>query len=344
MTLDAGKPETKLSKGRQNIINAAFVVIPIICVVTGLLLLSRLLQQPGWVEDPDEPPDRVEKSFQGSSDDLLQTVIVPTLDTPIPQRKSAIWCSSFQIGWNHIKKDVAKGPVRIKNAEDVAELLNRAEQSEDDLEPGMFYSAAGWANDGIADKIRKEMAEKFPDVFVRNYYLPPTGGLAYAYLRAGVKYKHSFFDNDKRFVFIDSSGKKTSVRSFGIREEDKYKDGQRESFRGQVEILFGSASSNQFAIDLCKESVPNQVVLARVPRGKTLAATVSDVVTRIPADRTDPRAHRLDDEDTLLVPIMYWRIEHHFHELEGPDKTLLNPSLEGFFLNQALQTLEFKLD
>jgi hypothetical protein len=35
-------------------------------------------------------------SFDGRSDALQKTVVVPTLDTPIPKGKSVIWCASFQ--------------------------------------------------------------------------------------------------------------------------------------------------------------------------------------------------------------------------------------------------------
>lgn len=37
------------------------------------------------------------KPFEGDSSELQHTIIVPTLDTPIPEGKSAIWCGSFQL-------------------------------------------------------------------------------------------------------------------------------------------------------------------------------------------------------------------------------------------------------
>src|SRR5262245_8297100 len=43
--------------------------------------------------------------FDGNSDRLQQTIIVPTLDSPIPDGKSAIWCVSFQLAWNRLKED-----------------------------------------------------------------------------------------------------------------------------------------------------------------------------------------------------------------------------------------------
>jgi hypothetical protein len=52
----------------------------------------------------------------------------------------------------------------------------------------------------------------------------------------------------------------------------------------------------------------------------------------------------LHEEDTLLVPVMHWRIDHHFSELEGVDRTLEHAGLEAMYLGTALQTIEFKMD
>ena len=41
---------------------------------------------------------------------------------------------------------------------------------------------------------------------------------------------------------------------------------------------------------------------------------------------------------------MFFRIGHRFGELEGTDKGLLNPTLEGHFLSAALQSIDFRMD
>src|SRR5947207_596244 len=84
---------------------------------------------------PYDPP---QNSFDGSSERLAQTIVVPTLDTPLLEGKSALWCSSFQLAWNRLKTDIAQGPIQLRNAEPVAGRLNRAEQSEADLDSQDF--------------------------------------------------------------------------------------------------------------------------------------------------------------------------------------------------------------
>src|SRR5262249_6816697 len=103
-------------------------------------------------------------SFDGASDQLKQTAIVPTLDSPIPDGKSAAWCDSFQLAWNRLKDDVAKGPIQLANAQSIADRLNRADQSEKDVDRDAVYAAAGLAKDGIVERIQADMARQFPNV------------------------------------------------------------------------------------------------------------------------------------------------------------------------------------
>ena len=95
---------------------------------------------------PYQPPPL---AYEGDSNGLERTVIVPTLDTPVPASKNVIWCSSFQLAWNHLKDDVVKAPVQVANAQVIAERLNRAPQSEADLPEGSYYATAGSVDDGI---------------------------------------------------------------------------------------------------------------------------------------------------------------------------------------------------
>ena len=98
----------------------------------------------------------------------------------------------------------------------------------------------------------------------------------------------------------------------------------------------------EFAVDLCRETQPYQIVAACVKRKATLAATLADLEAKIKHSAV-PANYSLD-EDELLVPNMSWRIAHHFHELEGADKIIENGSVAGLYLATAFQEIEFKLN
>ncbi len=324
-----------------------YLVLVLVCLlVVGLVsrfvswpsVLRKFVSSPSELAKPaipEEPP--MARAFEGDSKQLQSTVVLPTLGSPIPDGKSVIWCLSFQIAWNQIK-DFVHGPVRVRNAEAVAERLNDAPESADDIDSDAYYAAAGLMKDRIDREIRKEMAARFPDHPVPAFDVPLDGFISYAYLQTGIKYTFSFFQNDEGFLFIDSAGKRTPVQSFGIRKKDEFKGIQGDSFRSQVKVLWEAADRKSFAVDLCKTSKPNQIVLALLERRPTLAEMLAYLEEKIQRDITS----HLEDEDVLLVPNMSWSMDHYFRELEG--KQLLNPNFTGMRIGAARQTVEFRLD
>lgn len=283
--------------------------------------------------------------FDGRSGQLQNSVIVPTLDTPMPEGKSVIWCSSFQIAWNKLKSDLAGEPVQIENSQDVADRLNAAPQSEADLPTGSYYAAAGRSRD-LAERVRKDMARQFPRA--RPTALPSEGDVLsiFAYLQTGVRFEKPYPDLEKGFKFRGRS----TVEGFGF---EYVHEGAYQAVRDQAAVLFtagtGDAGSRfggatEYAVDLCKNSRPNQIVLAVVKPESTLQATLTRLVDKIADPRNKQQHQGIGKMETLRVPNMHWRIEHRFTELEGPDKPARNAALQGLYIDQAVQVIHFKLD
>ena len=85
-------------------------------------------------------------------------------------------------------------------------------------------------------------------------------------------------------------------------------------------------------------------MLASVARMPTLSEILSDLDKKSADYLSKEHRFRFKHGDVLLVPNMHWRIEHHFKEIEGNDKLLLNPSMKGTWIDQAIQIMELKLD
>jgi len=292
------------------------------------------------------------ETFSGSSDSLKQTNIVPMLDRPCPKNKNVIWCSSFQLAWNQMKDDVIGEPIQVVGAEDLATRLNSAEQSTSDLESSSFYVAAGRINQGIIGRIQKDMAAKFPSHSVPDFndfaYIPD-GILAYSYLTANVPFKYPFRQVRDEFIFTDSNGVETNVDAFGAWGLlQRYK-----KMREQVEIMYFREDYNEpdldlqmkeFAIDLCKHSRPYQVVAAVVEPKGSLAQTLDYIHYQIGDFKKNSRYRKitqLDDVDVLIVPEMFWEIDHRFVELIGKIVANANPPMP---ILEAKQSIKFKLD
>jgi hypothetical protein len=295
--------------------------------------LRRAPSEPGQSFDVPNAP-----SFVGPSDRLQQTAVIPTLETPLPAGKSAVWCATLALAWQQMEKVLQNGPVVLEGAEEVSRALGGLPDV--GLVPQDHYVTAGLVRDGILDRIRREVRARFPGATIRE--LPPVRPdhlLAYAYLQASVRYEFAFRDSDKPLPFKDSQGRVTPVKAFGIRKKDE--DQGKPTFRGQVRILF--RQGDEFAVDLSKNTRPYQVIVARMGRKASLRATLADLEERIARATRKKLDPDLGDGAILQVPNMNWRIEHRFRDLEG--KALHNPALPpSSFLDWALQLAEFKLD
>ena len=136
----------------------------------------------------------------------------------------------------------------------------------------------------------------------------------------------------------------SKVQSFGIREEDDYAYMQ---LRNQVDVIYMSHDKNhrliEFAVDLDRNSEPNQIVVAMIEPGGSLAETLSSLDKKIASyknDRGEPSEFGI--RDVLLVPDMCWQLTHHFSELEG--KAFDNKNLSGQRMDVAQQDIMFRLD
>ncbi|OHB82517.1 MAG: hypothetical protein A2Z38_09250 [Planctomycetes bacterium RBG_19FT_COMBO_48_8] len=159
-------------------------------------------------------------------------------------------------------------------------------------------------------------------------------------------FKYSFYTNNREFTFQDSKGTRTDVTSFSDRTE--VRDSNYEKIREQVEILYyrygQQGSADEFAVYLCKYTEPYQVVLARMPRGDTLDATLNEAQKYISDFKRDSDyevLRKLRPIDSLIAPDILYKLTHHFKDLEW--KNLKNPKWQDYFIFEARQMVHFSL-
>ncbi len=297
---------------------------------------SVLVHDPVYqVKAPAEAPNVDSKS-------LKQTAVVATLDCPLPEHKNAIWCSTFQMAWDKLKRDIIGEPIQIPAAQELVDRLNRSEFPTGSIEEKSCYVAAGFVKNGIIEQVQKEMARRFPServpTFDEEYRTLLNVILAYAYLNVAVEFEQPYCACPGAFEFRDSMGGRTSVVAFRAQAYD----------RVQVEILyhdFGqSPDTAQFVVDLSKRTQPYQVVLARVSQCKTLREAAKAVQEKIAEFATRPNYNaqcKLQPIDTLTVPDVLYKLTHHFEELL--DKDLRNEKWPLYYISEAMQKIDFAL-
>ena len=281
--------------------------------------------------------------FEGSSEDLASTRVVPTLDTAIEKGHNAVWCASFLSAWKVVEEDVLGEPPSVEGDPQIALALNRAPDPRPHIPEESLYVAAGFSDEGIIEKIRREMASKFPSRELPSFSgLVPNSLVAYAYLEASVKFSIPYLQGSDPLYFTDSSGESTAVNSFGIPPKNL---AASRKLHKQPAVLFRTgrprSRSAEFAIDLDSTSEPHQVIVAIVEPKATMAEMIGSVEEKI-AEAEITRPRELGISDVLLVPEMAWRLSHRFQELEG--KVFTNSKLNHQPIAQAVQDIEFRLD
>jgi hypothetical protein len=280
------------------------------------------------------------------------TEVVASLEAPIPKGKNAVWCASFLASWKTLAEQMANEPLALKGSGGLVTLLNSTPDPRPAIPKAALCVASGWKQQGIVEQIQKELAQKFPSKELPTFSEAARDSfIAYSYLEASVKFSLPYFQNRQPLEFTDSAGRKNPILSFGIRAEDDYAYAK---LRAQPRILFRKGKEYEgnleFAIDLCPDSKPSQIVIARIKREPTLAEAVARVeresleMEKLGHRNPDYTEHlrRIGPNDTLLVPNLFWKLSNHFSELEG--KTFANTKLKGQRLDVAQQDILFRLD
>ena len=316
-------------------------------LLLGIALITCLIAGRSLAEPAPIAARRAPQSFSGDSTALKETVIVPTLDTPMPAGKNVIWCASFQIAWNHLKDDIIKAPIILTDYQMVADRLNCKATADTDLPPNSYDALAGFVRRGIIDRIRQEMIDRFPGVALPDF--PGTTDINsfvnYAFLRVNTHFPIAFSENTQKFVFTDSHGHGTPVTSFGIcgeKDEGKLRAGVNFLYYQADNILYDTAT-DEFAIDLCKDT-PIQIILAHIKPAASLAKTLEQLEKKIASPYGE--GYKLRGITTyhslVIVPVLSWTISHHYQNLLN--NPLLNHEFSGCRIADARQDIQFKLN
>ena len=346
------KSETDPSSRNLRYLVVSVFVMAIVYVVLTLLPVSLPL-----------PKSTPALAFKGSSSEAKHTCVVPTLDTPLEADKNAVWCASFQTAWDALRRDKLEGaPVQLTASQTIADRLNKA-QLKPEVLPQDHYAVAGCVSEDFLARIKQETTRRFPDVpFSLTDFenLPDDANLlAYAFLRAYVSFCLPYKREKAGMLFEGDNGQSKQVGAFGIREKDEF---SRYELREQIQVLYTDDAGprpEEYALDISL-GTDTQLLLARVPRGDTLQSTLDYLrgemekaaqqqdADYIPGETAEFPSYPADPEfgpsDVVLVPEMSWEIDHHFTELEGVDKVLLNPIDCGGWLGEARQVISFTLD
>lgn len=293
-------------------------------------------------------------SFDGPSDKLERTVVLATLDEPIPEGKNAIWCASFEVAWKELM-DFAGESIALEGDPPLAKALNDAPDRRSAIPVDSLYTFAGLAPPGTVETMRSQITEKFPDASLSILPELSEGGvIAYAYLQAEVPFAIPYFQHDEPLGFNEADGSTVNITSFGIRKKDSDAFARLREQAWIIPIVEAPEDPEhahdprpaiEYALDLDVTSHPNQLVIAKTAHEETLQLGFEKVEAKIRKAEARPPfdayLFHLGVYDTVFVPDIVVNIAKHFSELEG--RMPSNAKLENLPLILAMEAIRFRL-
>lgn len=284
--------------------------------------------------------------MQVISSQLQQTEIVPSLDSALQPGRNLVYSATFQIIWNQLSDEIIKSPIQLNQDLQIVRALNKRFFESGDISTDYYLAMAGFGWDGIVEKIKRGLFEKFqrePGFDLR--VLSSNDILIYAYLEKSIPFDKKFDVFDEPLLFSDN----VLVESFGIFKGDAAAD--------QVQIL-DYFSDDDFVLKFSspmfqqwegkrkgteyQPPITDEIILAKVAPKSTLLETIEYVMARI--QTSEHRKSMLDSNvpEILQVPKIDFDILRQYSEIEG--FSFANPNFQDYRISQALQATKFRFD
>jgi hypothetical protein len=304
-------------------------------VIGVLLILSTDWEQPVAFASHDDVFSN-DELLAVSASDLKHTVVAATINAPLEQGKNTLWCGTFQLAWNETCVLVGED-LHFNPESPIVTELNKKAFTKDNLDAASYVALAGFVKDGVHQKIRRSLQEKFGGAATPRNIPPealtprPQDIVAYAYLFKKLEFAVPFERLNKPLRFGPSE-----VSAFGIGDPKR----AHEQMAPQVLILDYSGPDD-FMIELKTKSQGDRLILAKIQPRASLSETIADVKTR--SSSAKPQIVMLGDE--LAVPKFNFDITRDYSEIKRAKLMVQNTNVApDLIVLSAIQDIRFQMD
>ncbi|HEX4131393.1 MAG TPA: hypothetical protein VGG64_04520 [Pirellulales bacterium] len=289
---------------------------------------------------PEEPASVVPAS------ELRYTDVLPHGNGAIESGRSYVYCATFQLTWDELRKLSGDAPVRLMGDPPLAAVLNDHRFDRADLSPADYLAMSGRVNQGIVAEIRQAVATRFPRATLKVSEAATSDGLyLYTYLDKLMPFAEKF-DRVAAIPF-QAGGETAGVAAFGI--EGFYSSSKRGRALAKQLSVLDYRGEDDFILRLNTTAKEDELILAKVAPHATLSETVAAVEQRIKEARkavkwpgAEEFLYQPHDEEPLKIPIVSLAIDREYAELM--DRPIENRELTGLPIVQARQRVLFHLD
>ena len=301
----------------------------IITIIGILLILITAIITIKYLKSKDENKTNNQST---ESKPILETGEIkttPSLEDEI--ETNTIWCGTLQLIWNDLKNDIAKKDIVFEPQLKIAENLNKETFTTNDISDKYYYKKIGIPSIALKQEIEKAIKDKFNETSdilddfnwegktKEDYFL-------YTMLKKEFQFEKEFeeFDNEK-FKNEDN------IKYFGIKKDSN------EEIRKQVRVLYYN-SDNDFAIKLLTKQ-EDEVIFCKNPEGRTFNEMYQNIEQK---EKNFDGNKNIEEGEIVKVPKIKIKEKSEFEEIEN--KIFLFSNGDKYFIEKALQTIEFELD
>lgn len=305
--------------------------------LTGCTDPSKPASGPGQSQVPGQSQDLGELVAATA---LAETDILPHTKGTITPGRNCVYCGTFQLAWNEMWDTFVKAPILLEGDLPMVELLNRRDFQASDLADDCYLAAAGSVKDGIVERLRQELKERFPNADME---VPDaeeeTLIYAYAYLEKTLPFRAAF-DRLEEPLNFPKGDNAAPVAAFGT-ESFTMNCRRDEILEDQVTVL-SYTSDDEFVLRLNSTSKDDEIILAKIPPKETLAETIADARQRIEQGGVAEYKQTLQPEESLIIPVVSLNVHRKYTELI--ERHLKNEGLTELYVTEASQGIRFRLD
>ncbi|TWT88461.1 hypothetical protein Mal64_19430 [Pseudobythopirellula maris] len=243
-----------------------------------------------------------------------RTDVLPHLEGEIVEGRNHIYCATMKLAW-----DAVPGIRRTDTP--MTRALDRLQFSRQDLDATSYY--IGW---GRANNVQRRLARSFPSVEFPIDGLTGRESISLAYLAKQLPFRTRFNLSSDPIAFESSAGE-SKLKGFGVEHFSKTEKAHK-LLSKQVSVL-DYQNEDDFTIELHSRSLKDRILLAKVAPKKTMRETLSAMQHRIAESKLKDEEALLQQEESLLVPVVSLGVRQNYPEIELP---------------LAFQIIQFRLD
>ena len=247
--------------------------------------------------------------FKADVSTLKDTQLVLHPDVPLVPDKNVLWCGTMQLAWNKAI-DLVGEKLHFTTPSPEADLLNRKDFTDADLDPASYVALADFERNNVEDEIRAALEKTFqgaasPELIPEKPASPgPDDFAAYAYLYKNLVFAYPFKEAPREAF------ESQTVTAFGFGPDDK----ELSSAVFQQVTICDYNSENDFVINLKIKSTNDELILAKISPGSTLQSTINRVLDRV--ENSSP-VNVDRNLDYLWIPKINFDLRRDATELEG---------------------------